>query len=94
MDAQQWAVAAQARRNCPWQYRGGFLTLPPTLPHLVRCQVGLFLKLEGVKKMKLVRLTPTAILAAMLFGIPASLFFWHGTKYGFAAMDELWGPRF
>ena len=34
------------------------------------------------------------LLAAILFGIPASLFFWHGTKYGFAAMDELWGPRF
>ena len=34
------------------------------------------------------------LLAAILFGIPASLFFWHGTKYGFMAMDELWGPRF
>ena len=34
------------------------------------------------------------LLAALLFGIPASLFFWHGTKYGYAAMDELWGPRF
>ena len=34
------------------------------------------------------------LLAAILFGIPASLFFWHGTKYGFAAMDGLWGPRF
>jgi len=34
------------------------------------------------------------VLAALLFGIPASLFFWHGTKYGFMAMDELWGPRF
>jgi hypothetical protein len=34
------------------------------------------------------------LLAAMVFGIPASLFFWHGTKYGFMAMDELWGPRF
>ena len=34
------------------------------------------------------------VLAAIVFGIPASLFFWHGTKYGYAAMDELWGPRF
>ncbi len=34
------------------------------------------------------------LLAAILFGIPASLFFWHGTKYGYAAMNELWGPRF
>jgi hypothetical protein len=34
------------------------------------------------------------ILAAVVYGIPASLLFWHGTKYGFAAMNELWGPRF
>ena len=34
------------------------------------------------------------ILSAILFGIPASLFFWHGTKYGYMAMKELWGPRF
>ena len=34
------------------------------------------------------------LLAVILFGVPASLFFWYGTKYGFAAMDELWGPRF
>jgi hypothetical protein len=34
------------------------------------------------------------LLAAILFGVPASLLFWHGTKYGFAAMNELWGPRF
>ena len=34
------------------------------------------------------------ILSAILFGIPASLFFWHGTKYGYLAMKELWGPRF
>ena len=34
------------------------------------------------------------LMSALFFGIPASLFFWHGTKYGFMAMDELWGPRF
>ncbi len=34
------------------------------------------------------------LLTVILFGVPASLFFWHGTKYAFSAMDELWGPRF
>ena len=32
--------------------------------------------------------------AAILFGIPAAIFFWYGTKYAFGAMGELWGPRF
>ena len=34
------------------------------------------------------------MLSAILFGIPATWFFWHGTKYGYIAMKELWGPRF
>ena len=34
------------------------------------------------------------MLSAILWGIPATLFFWHGTKYGYMAMKELWGPRF
>ena len=34
------------------------------------------------------------ILSAILFGVPATLFFWYGTKHGYIAMDELWGPRF
>ena len=34
------------------------------------------------------------LLSAILFGVPATLFFWHGTKYGYIAMKELWGPRF
>ena len=32
--------------------------------------------------------------AAICFGIPGSVAFWHGTKHGFEAMGELWGPRF
>ena len=32
--------------------------------------------------------------ASILFGLPAAMFFWYGTKYAFQAMDELWGPRF
>ena len=34
------------------------------------------------------------LLAAITFGIPAGLSFWYGTKIAFAAMDEVWGPRF
>ena len=32
--------------------------------------------------------------AAVVFGVPASIFFWYGTKHAFGAMGELWGPRF
>ena len=34
------------------------------------------------------------MLAAVLFGVPATICFWYGTKYAFEAMNELWGPRF
>ena len=34
------------------------------------------------------------LLSAILFGVPATLFLWHGTKYGYIAMKELCGPRF
>jgi len=34
------------------------------------------------------------IFAAIAFGVPATLFFWFGTKYAYQAMNELWGPRF
>ena len=34
------------------------------------------------------------LFAAIMWGVPATLFFWHGTKYGYMSMMELWGPRF
>lgn len=36
-----------------------------------------------------------AILATIVFGVPAGLFFWYGTKYCFIATGgELWSVRF
>ena len=34
------------------------------------------------------------ILATVLFGIPAGLSFWYGTKFCFEATGELWSVRF
>ena len=34
------------------------------------------------------------LVSAILWGVPATLFFWYGTKYGYIAMKGLWGPRF
>jgi len=34
------------------------------------------------------------LFAAIVFGVPTTLFIWHGTKYAYGAMNELWGPRF
>ena len=34
------------------------------------------------------------IFAAIVFGIPTTIFIWYGTKYTYEAMGELWGPRF
>ena len=34
------------------------------------------------------------MLAAVVFGVPTTIFIWYGTKYAYQAMGELWGPRF
>jgi hypothetical protein len=34
------------------------------------------------------------ITAALIFGVPTTICIWYGTKYAYAAMGELWGPRF
>jgi len=35
-----------------------------------------------------------ALLATLLFGTPAGLFFWYGTKFAYTHIESLWSVRF
>ena len=35
-----------------------------------------------------------ALISAMIYAVPASLFFWYATKLAYAEFAGLWGPRF
>jgi hypothetical protein len=35
-----------------------------------------------------------AIMATLLFGTPAGLFFWYGTKFAYEHIESLWSVRF
>ena len=35
-----------------------------------------------------------AVLATLLFGTPAGMFFWYGTKFAYESFESLWSVRF